>query len=238
MILKSNNTETILRVEGIGKSFGKKRVLSNVSFSVRRGEIFGILGKNGAGKTVLINILLGLIKPDTGSIRIFGRDLQQNLSAIRQRINFASSFQSLQLQASIRDNLYAFAGLYQISDPKEKSEKLLKIFGIQKLANQGKKLFHLSSGENTKAMLCKAFINDPEIVFLDEPTASLDPIAREDIIRKIKKYQHNLGISFIYTSHNIPEIVALCRNVMVLKNGLPVYIGPIGESIESLIKRY
>lgn len=227
----------MLRVEGIGKTFGRRRVLSSVSFSVRRGEVFGILGKNGAGKTVLINILLGLIKPDSGSIHIFGQDLQHNLSKIRQRINFASSFQSLQLQASIRDNLYAFAGLYQVSNPREKTEELLKLFQIQKLANHGKKLFHLSSGESTKAMLCKAFINDPEIIFLDEPTASLDPIAREDIIKKIKKYQRDFGASFIYTSHNIQEIVALCHNVMVLKNGFPVYVGPI-RSIKSLIKRY
>lgn len=217
----------IISVSHVYKRFGKKQVLADVSFSVNRGEIFGILGKNGAGKTILINTLLGLIKPDAGQIKIFGQDLESNLSTIRQRVNLAASYQNLQIQASIRDNLNLFSGLYGIKKPSEKIELLLKEFRLIELAAKNQKLYHLSSGENTKVMLCKALINDPNILYLDEPTAYLDPPSRDQVIKMVKLLIKQRQATIVYTSHNLEEITKLCTKLMVLRQGTVSYLGKV-----------
>lgn len=227
----------IISVSHVNKRFGKKQILTDISFSVSRGEIFGILGKNGAGKTVLINTLLGLIKPDNGNIKVFGLKLENNLETIRQRVNLAASYQNLQTQATIRDNLNLFAGLYGVNRPQQKIDRFLRQFGILELAKKNKKLYHLSSGENTKVMLCKALINDPEILYLDEPTAYLDPLSRDQIIKMIKSLIKKRGVTFIYTSHNLEEITKLCDRVLVLKQGKISYLGKILSRTE-LIRYY
>lgn len=228
------NPISVITVSHVSKRFGKKQILNNISFSVKKGEIFGILGKNGAGKTVLINILLGLIKPDEGNIKIFGLDLENNLQTIRQRVNLAAAYQNLQIQASIKDNLNLFAGLYGIKNPQQKIERLLKEFDLVELTSKNKKLYHLSSGENTKVMLCKALINDPEILYLDEPTAYLDPPGRDQIINTIKSLTKHRGVTFVYTSHNLEEIIKLCDQVLVLKQGKISYLGEIPPRQELL----
>lgn len=231
------NKPPVISAERLYKSFDKKQILSDVSFAVGRGEIFGILGKNGAGKTVLINTLLGLIKPDAGQIKIFGQDLESNLSIIRQRVNLAASYQNLQTQATIRDNLNLFAGLYGVNRPQQKIDRLLRQFEILELADKNKKLYHLSSGENTKVMLSKALINDPEILYLDEPTAYLDPLSRDQIIKMIKLLIKERQTTFVYTSHNLEEITKLCDRVLVLKQGKISYLGKIPSRTE-LIRYY
>lgn len=231
------NKSPIISVERIYKRFAKKQILTDVSFSVNRGEIFGILGKNGAGKTVLINTLLGLIKPDKGKIRVFGMDLETNLTPIRQRVNLAASYQNLQTQATIRDNLNLFAGLYGVNRPQQKIDRLLRQFKILELADKNKKLYHLSSGENTKVMLSKALINDPEILYLDEPTAYLDPLSRDQIIKMIKLLIKERQTTFVYTSHNLEEITKLCDRVIVLRQGKISYLGKIPSRTE-LIRYY
>lgn len=222
----------IITVSGVCKRFGKNLVLDNISFSVKKGEIFGILGKNGAGKTVLINILLGLIKPDKGNIRVFGLDLEKNLKTIRRRVNLAASYQNLQIQATIKDNLFLFAGLYGINNPRQKIDRLLKEFGLAELAAKNRKLYHLSSGENTKIMLCKALINDPEILFLDEPTAYLDPPSRDQVFRTVKLLTKQRQAAFVYTSHNLEEIIKLCDRVLILRQGEISYLGKISTRTE------
>lgn len=233
----NKNKSPIISVEHVYKRFAKKQILADVSFSVNRGEIFGILGKNGAGKTVLINTLLGLIKPDKGKIKVFGMDLETNLTPIRQRVNLAASYQNLQTQATIRDNLNLFAGLYGVNRPAEKIDRLLRQFEILELADKNKKLYHLSSGENTKVMLSKALINDPEILYLDEPTAYLDPLSRDQIIKMIKLLIKERQTTFVYTSHNLEEITKLCDRVLVLKQGKISYLGKIPSRTE-LIRYY
>ena len=229
--MKRNNFQ-IISVSHVNKRFGEKQILSDVSFSVNRGEVFGILGKNGAGKTVLINTLLGLIKPDKGEIKVFGMDLETNLTPIRQRVNLAASYQNLQTQATIKDNLSLFAGLYGVNRPQEKIDRLLLQFGILELAKKNKKLYHLSSGENTKVMLCKALINNPDILYLDEPTAYLDPLSRDQIIKMIKLLIKKRQTTFVYTSHNLEEITKLCHRVLVLRQGKISYIGKIPPRAE------
>lgn len=218
----------LISVDNIGKSFRRRQVLKSVSFTVRRGEIFGILGKNGAGKTLLINILLGLIQSETGSVR---------LAADRQRINVASPFLSLQTHATIFDNLRLFARLYGVAEPEKKIERLVEEFGIKELADRHQKLFHLSAGEMTRTILAKAFINDPELVFLDEPTAALDPVVKMSVIKLVKKLRRRQKTTFVYTSHNLDEVVNLCSRVLVLKDGRATYVGPTPPG-RTLIRYY
>ena len=223
----NKNKPPIISVSHIYKRFGKKQVLADVSFSVGRGEILGILGKNGAGKTVLINTLLGLIKLDAGQIKIFGQNLESNLTPIRQRVNLAASYQNLQIQATIKDNLSLFAGLYGVNRPAKKIARLLNDFGLSDLAAKNQKLYHLSSGENTKVMLCKSLINDPDILYLDEPTAFLDPQSRDQVITIIKSLIKRKKVTFVYTSHNLEEIIKLCHRVLVLRLGKISYLGKV-----------
>ena len=229
--MKKNNSP-VISVEGVYKRFGQKQILTDVSFSINRGEILGILGKNGAGKTVLINSLLGLIKPDKGKIKVFGVDLETNLTPIRKRVNLTASYQNLQTQATIKDNLSLFAGLYGVKHPSEKIDRLLLQFGILELAKKNKKLYHLSSGENTKVMLCKALINDPDILYLDEPTAFLDPPSRDRVIAMIKSLMKRRRVTFVYTSHNLEEITKLCHRILVLRQGKISYLGKIPSRTE------
>lgn len=217
----------IITVSGVSKRFGKKQILNNISFSVKKGEIFGILGKNGAGKTVLINTLLGLIKPDEGNIKVFGLDLENNLQTIRRRVNLAAAYQNLQIKVTIRDNLNLFAGLYNIGNPKQKIDDLLAVMGLKDLADNPKKVYYLSSGENTKLMLCKALINDPQILFLDEPTAFLDPPSRQRLIKLFKKLFKQRQMTLVYTSHSLEEVIQLCGRALVLKQGRISYVGRI-----------
>lgn len=222
------NKSPVIAAQNIGKSFRRRQVLKNVSFSVSQGEIFGILGKNGAGKTLLINILLDLIQPETGSVI---------LSPDRRRINVASPFLSLQTQATIWDNLRLFARLYGVSRPETKIDRLLSEFGIKELAGRRQKLFHLSAGEMTRTILAKAFINDPELVFLDEPTAALDPLAKRSVVDLIKKLRLKKQTTFVYTSHNLDEVIDLCSRVLVLKDGRATYVGST-PPIKTLIRYY
>jgi ABC-2 type transport system ATP-binding protein len=228
----NKNKSPIISVSGVYKRFGKKQILADISFSVNRGEIFGILGKNGAGKTILINTLLGLIKPDKGEIKVFGMNLETHLTPIRQRVNLAAAYQNLQTQATIKDNLSLFAGLYGVNRPQQKIDWLLSEFGLSDLAGKNQKLYYLSSGENTKVMLCKALINDPDILYLDEPTAFLDPQSRNQVMELIKLLIKQKQVTFIYTSHNLEEITKLCARVLVLKQGKISYIGKIPSRTE------
>lgn len=232
-----NPNEVILKAAHVSKRIGGKLILDNLNFTVGEGEIFGILGKNGAGKTVLIQTLMGLITPDQGTIQIFGKNVASEKSWIRQRVNSASSFQHLQLQATILDNLLLFARLYGVPRAPERIKKLLKTFNLTEIASEKRKLYHLSSGEHTKAMLCKAFLNNPKILFLDEPTASLDPMTRERVARVIKKLQRERQMTVLYASHNLEEIRSMCTRVLVLRKGAMTYCGPV-RSRQALIRKY
>lgn len=229
--------QRILSIQKISKSFGDKLVLSNISFSLSRGEILGVLGKNGAGKTVLVNILLGLIEPDVGEIKIFEKHLDRNLTRIRQRINFASSYSHLQLQMSIFDNLRTFAGLYQIQNKERKIATLLRAFNIWELAQQNKKLFFLSSGEQTRVTLCKALLNDPELLLLDEPMSSLDPIGKKRIQSILLSLCKKKQTAIVYTSHNLSEVVELCEKILILKSGKISHFGLV-LPIHTMLKKF
>jgi ABC-2 type transport system ATP-binding protein len=214
-------TQSILEVKNLTKQFGPPaggfRAVNDVSFSVAEGEIVGLLGPNGAGKTTTIQMLLGLMTPTAGSVIYFGQDLRTHREQILQRINHASGYSRLPWRLSIWENLHVYARLYQVAHPKAKIMELVEAFDAEKLLP--KKFQDLSAGQMTRTLLIKAFLNDPELVLLDEPTASLDP----DIASKIREYilaeRRKRNLSILITSHNMREVEEMCDRVIFLNHG-------------------
>lgn len=215
----------IINCSNLSKHFGDKPVLYDISFSVARGSIFGILGNNGAGKSVLINILLGLLSPDEGKIIILGHDRMTHHQEINSLINFAFSYQSLQLQSSPRENLLTFARLYGVKGHDSRISYFGKLLGIDVLIENSKKVSHLSSGERVKLSLCKALITGPKVLLLDEPFVYLDPKSLEQITKVIKFINQTKKTTVVYTSNKLSEVRDLCHSVLILKNGRISYLG-------------
>ena len=161
-----------ISVEGLTKTYGNFKAVDDVSFAVQGGEIVGLVGPNGAGKTTIIHIILGLILPNGGKVRLFGTSLDEDRERILQRLNFTSPYMAFPTRLTVLQNLTVFAGIYNVRQPETKILELLDRFGIKALKN--KPVARLSSGEITRVGLCKAFLNDPELLLLDEPTAYLD----------------------------------------------------------------
>jgi ABC-2 type transport system ATP-binding protein len=201
-----------------------------VSFSAQRGEILGLLGPNGAGKTTTIQLLLGLTSPTSGRVRIFGLELASRRREILQRVNFSSAYISLPYNLSVRENLEVFGRLYGVRDRRRRIVQLLDLFEIPEVA--GTVTGKLSSGQVTRVNLCKAFLNDPEILFLDEPTASLDPDIAEKVRSALKRVQRERGVTIVYTSHNMREIELVCDRVIFLSRGRVVAEGTPREILE------
>lgn len=219
----------IIEIHNLTKKFKNKLVFKNINLNIYKGEIFGLLGPNGAGKSVLIQILLGLIQPSDGNIKILGRDLQKNMSWIHQRINMASSYSQLQEDITIKENLLTFAGLYNIDNPQNKIFEITSFFGLRELINQNVKVMYLSAGEKTRLMLCKALINNPEVLFLDEPTGSLDPSISKKVHDLILSIHKKKKITIVYCSHNLIEVKNLCQRVGFLKDNKLINVVPIKD---------
>jgi ABC-2 type transport system ATP-binding protein len=220
----------VLEVEHLTKRFDGVTAVDDVSFSCRRGEILGLLGPNGAGKTTTIQLLLGLTAPTSGVIRIFGLDIARHRREILERVNFSSAYISLPFNLSVRENLEVFARLYGVRDRSRRIARLLQLFEIPEVA--GTVTGKLSSGQVTRVNLCKAFLNDPEILFLDEPTASLDPDIAEKVRSALKRVQRERGVTIVYTSHNMHEIELVCDRVIFLSRGRVVAEGTPREILE------
>ncbi len=209
--------DTLLDVCDLTKNFGSLCAVDSISFSVKRGEIIGLLGPNGAGKTTTIDMLLGLTKYDSGRIRYFDMDFRKKRSACLQRINFTSAYNSLQTRITVLENLHVFAHLYQVKGCGKKIDELLDYFEINHLRNQN--FLSLSAGQKTRVNLVKSLINDPEIVLMDEPTASLDPDIADKTLSLIEELREQRGIAVLYTSHNMSEIARICDSVIFLDHG-------------------
>ncbi|MDZ4833582.1 MAG: ABC transporter ATP-binding protein [Candidatus Melainabacteria bacterium] len=212
-----NDENPVVVAEHVQKSFGKFTAISDVNFTVKRGEIVGLLGANGAGKTTLIQMLLGLLSPSSGKIRIFGMDPEKDRISILRRANFSSAYVSLPYNLKVWENLDIFAGLYCIKNKKEKIDHLLELFGVKHLKTR--MTGRLSSGESTRVNLCKALLNDPEILFLDEPTASLDPDIADKVRKLLARYREEHNVTMIYTSHNMRDVEELCDRIMFVAGG-------------------
>ncbi|HHL39040.1 MAG TPA: ABC transporter ATP-binding protein [Deltaproteobacteria bacterium] len=206
-----------VEVEGLTKVFGGFRAVDGISFRLRRGEILGVLGPNGAGKTTTLQMLMGLTTPTSGSVRILGMDLEREREEILSRINFSSSYVSLPYSLTVRENLDVFARLYGVRRRREKIERLLRAFEIEEVGDVTTR--KLSSGQITRACLAKALLNDPEVLFLDEPTASLDPDMADKTRSLLRRIKEERNFSIVYTSHNMQEMEEMSDRLMLLVKG-------------------
>lgn len=193
--------------------------VNNISFALKPQEILGFLGPNGAGKTTTIQMLLGTLTPSSGTISYFGNDFARHRIEILKRIGYASGYDKLPARLTVVENLDIAGRMYSIPQPKRsvQIERLLKFFGIWDLRHR--QTGSLSAGQSTRVMLAKAFIGDPEIVLLDEPTASLDPDVAFEVRQFILAQRKEQGTSILITSHNMAEVTELCDRVLVLKKG-------------------
>jgi ABC-2 type transport system ATP-binding protein len=207
----------VLQIQNLTKRFNEVVAVDAVSFSIARGEIVGILGANGAGKTTTLHMILGLIRPTSGRIEIFGRDHERYRIEILQRMNFSSVGVSLPMNLTVAENLWIFAKLYGVNDAWRRLDALLNLLEIDHLrhAISGS----LSSGEVSRVNLCKALLNRPELLLLDEPTASLDPDIADKVRKILRRVQQEDGVAMLYTSHNMRDIEEVCDRVLFLHNG-------------------
>jgi ABC-2 type transport system ATP-binding protein len=209
--------DNIIEVRGLRKEFGDKVAIENLNFEVKRGEILGFLGANGAGKTTTIFMLLGLITPTSGSIKIMGEEMKNARVEILKRMNFASAYQQLPYNLRVGENLLVFAEIYGVANSKKKIDDLLELFELSHMRKQLSG--SLSSGEQTRLTLCKALLNDPEILLLDEPTASLDPDQADKVRKIIAARQRDRGMTVINTSHNMLDVSELCHRILFMQKG-------------------
>jgi ABC-2 type transport system ATP-binding protein len=207
----------ILQVNNLTKKFGSFNAVNNISFDLKEGEILGFLGPNGAGKTTTIDMLLGVTTPTSGSIKMFGLPFEKNRVSILKRMNFSASYINMPWALTVIENLYTFARLYEVDNYKVKVKNLMDEFQLTNLKD--KLINDLSSGQLTKLYLCKAFINSPKLLLMDEPTAFLDPdiadVIRKLILERVKKE----NMSILFTSHNMAEITEICDRVIFLSKG-------------------
>lgn len=209
--------ENVVEISGLRKEFEGTPALVDVSFDIKRGEIVGLLGANGAGKTTLIHTLLGLLTPTAGTVRILGMDVLKHRIEILQRCNFSSAYIRLPYNLTIFENLLVFAQLYSVPKPVERINELLQLFGVAHIKT--KLTSYLSSGEQTRVNLCKAMLNKPELLLLDEPTASLDPDIADKVRKLILHVKENDKMTILYTSHNMRDIEELCDRICFLHKG-------------------
>jgi len=204
-------------VVSLTKLYGAFRAVDGVSFSVPRGKIVGLLGPNGAGKTTTIQMLVGITLPDGGSIRYFGQDLHRHREACLQRINFSSSYNNLQGRITVWENLVVYARLYRVKTPEAKIRELGRYFGIDQL--MGQRFLTLSAGQRTRVNLTKALLNDPDVLLMDEPTASLDPDIADRTLSLIESLRASRDLAIVYTSHQMDEVTRICDEVIFLDHG-------------------
>jgi ABC-2 type transport system ATP-binding protein len=223
-----------ISVEGLTKTYGNFKAVDDVSFAVQGGEIVGLVGPNGAGKTTIIHIILGLILPNGGKVRLFGTSLDEDRERILQRLNFTSPYVAFPTRLTVLQNLTVFAGIYNVRQPETKILELLDRFGIKALKN--KPVARLSSGEITRVGLCKAFLNDPELLLLDEPTAYLDLQAAVQVREILLDLQRSCGTTILYTSHNMHEVQRMCDRIVFISRGSVIISGTPIEVTRKILK--
>ena len=221
-----------IAVRGLVKRYGEVTAVAGIDFDVQRGSFTALLGGNGAGKTTTIAILLGLIRPTAGAIRILGQDFPASAKRVLARMNFQSPYADLPRRLSIRQNLTVYARLYGVEKPSVQIARLARELDLQDLLDRP--LGELSAGQRTRAGLAKAFINRPELVLLDEPTASLDPDTADWVRGFLARYAAEAHATFFIASHNMLEVERLCDCVLMMRSGRIVDSGAPKE----LIARY
>jgi ABC-2 type transport system ATP-binding protein len=207
----------VLAVENLSKRYSTTVAVDGISFAVKRNEIVGLLGPNGAGKTTTINMILGVLEPTSGSIRIEGTDVATSRSKALSCTNFAAVYAPLPGNLTVYQNLFVFGLIYGVKGIARRIEALLKQFDLEQFRNV--KAGVLSSGEQTRLSLAKAMVNEPHLLLLDEPTASLDPATAQDIRTKIRDFAMRGSCGVLWTSHNMYEVADVCDRVLFLSHG-------------------
>lgn len=210
-------TQTVLTVSGLGKRFGDKVAVDDVSFTIERNEIVGLLGPNGAGKTTTINMILGVLAPSSGTVRIEGLDIATQRAAALAHTNFTATYAPLPGNLTVEQNLRFFGLIYDVSNLSSTITGLLKQFDL--LAFRKVKVGVLSSGEQARVSLAKAMLNRPRLLLLDEPTASLDPNVASEIREMICHFAKQEDVGVLWTSHNMYEVEKVCDRVLFLSHG-------------------
>jgi ABC-2 type transport system ATP-binding protein len=206
-----------LRLDSLRKTYGAVAAVDGVSFAVRPGEILGLLGPNGAGKTTTINMVMGVLEPDLGSVIVEGETIASRRSWVLSRMNFAAGYAPLPGNLTVYQNLRVFSLLYSVPNARERISTLLDQFDLQKFRHV--KCGTLSSGEQTRVSLAKALLNLPHLLLLDEPTASLDPATARHIRSVIRSYVAETRAGVLWTSHNMHEVAEVCDRVLFLSRG-------------------
>lgn len=207
----------ILEVKNLVKKFGSFTAVDNVSFSIEEGKTLGFLGPNGAGKSTTINCLLGVVEKDGGEIKMFGLDALKNRSKVMKMANYCSAEYVLPWNLTVYQNLYVYSKFYEVKNAKARILELLEEFEIADAKD--KNIRSLSLGQRARANLCKALINRPKLLFLDEPMASMDPDVVDKGIRLLRRIQKEEKITILYTSHNMWEIEQVASHVVFVNHG-------------------
>jgi ABC-2 type transport system ATP-binding protein len=221
-----------IEVINLSKSYKLKQAVNNINFKINENEIVGLLGPNGCGKTTTIGMILGLLKPSNGQVLINGIDIEKNKISILHKMNFISPYIELPKKLTVKQNLVVYGKLYNIKNLIEQIDYLSNKLRLNKLLN--KITGELSSGQKNRVSLAKALINNPTVLLLDEPTASLDPETGDFIRTFLENYKKEKKISVLLASHNMSEVKRLCNSVMMMKDGNIIDSG----TPDDLIKKY
>ena len=217
-------------VENLSKNYFNKEAVREISFSINENEILGLLGPNGCGKTTTIAMMLGLLKPTNGRVIIHGQDIEKNRISLLHKMNFISPYIELPKKLTVKENLIVYGKLYGVKFISERIKYLSEKLRLEEFIN--KKTGELSSGQKNRVSLAKALINEPSILFLDEPTASLDPETGDFVRSFIEKISKEKKMSILLASHNMDEVKRLCKNVLMMNNGIIIDKGTPNNLIE------
>ena len=223
-----------IKIENLEKKYGNFQAVKNLNFTVEPGSIVGLLGPNGCGKTTTIGMILGLIKPTKGKVLIKGKNVENESDRIKilKKMNFISPYVELPKKLTVKENLIIYGKMYEVIDLNQKINTLIKDLNLDEFKNR--KTGELSSGQKNRVSLAKSLINSPEILLLDEPTASLDPDTGDYIRTYIEDYASKNKTTILLASHNMNEVERLCSEVMMMKSGKIIDKG----TCESLISKH
>ncbi len=221
-----------LEIINLEKTYKDKKAVNNISFKVNQNEIIGILGPNGCGKTTTIGMILGLLKPSKGKILINGIEIEKRRVELLDKLNFISPYIELPKKLTVQQNLIVYGKLYDVKKLNEKIDYLSDKLKLTEILN--KITGELSSGQKNRVSLAKSIINDPKVLLLDEPTASLDPETGDYVRSFLEEYQKEKKASIVLASHNMSEVERLCSSVLMMNNGSIIDYG----SPKELIKKH
>ena len=222
--------ENSIKVIDLKKNYGNKEAVKNVNFEIRENEIIGLLGPNGCGKTTTIGMILGLLKPTSGQVLINGFQLEKNRIEILQKINFISPYIELPKKLTVKQNLIVYGKLYSVKNLNSRIDYLVEELRLQNLLDRV--TGELSSGQKNRISLAKAIINNPSVLLLDEPTASLDPETGDFVRTFLENYKKEKKVSILLASHNMDEVTRLCSSIMMMKNGLIIDQGEPSDLVK------